>query len=205
MQSGRSMGSTDERPTHAPGNRVHPQQPTPVPQLADVTTQCAEKCPPASSSLPQPGIESPVNRSPVWAGYRHVTVHGEPLSCLFPSQTVIRSFVRCCEAQRWSLSLLAMASLSETLRHIAATRADDPLAPVTGVVPSHIAGLQLRRRLVQIGPFAGVRFETLPRIAEILGAARLAASGRSPLARPIADHVVQGVARPVPGRVRPRG
>jgi ATP-dependent helicase/nuclease subunit B len=88
-----------------------------------------------------------------------------------------------------------MTSLSDTLRLIAAARDDQPLAPVTVVVPSHIAGLQLRRRLAQLGPFAGVRFETLPRIAEVLGAVRLAASGRSPLARPIADYVAQEVAR----------
>jgi ATP-dependent helicase/nuclease subunit B len=88
-----------------------------------------------------------------------------------------------------------MISLSEALLLIAAARKDEPLAPVTVVVPSHIAGLQLRRRLTQFGPFAGVRFETLPRIAEVLGAARLASSGRSPLARPIADYVAQEVAR----------
>ena len=91
--------------------------------------------------------------------------------------------------------MLALASLNETLSLISAAREDDPLSPVTFVVPSHVAGLQLRRRLAQLGPFAAVRFETLPRIAEVLGATRLASSGRSPLARPIADYVAQEVAR----------
>ncbi len=68
------------------------------------------------------------------------------------------------------------------------------MAPVTVVVPSHVAGLQLRRRLGAMGAFAGVRFETLPRIAEIIGAGELASRGRSPLARPIGDYLAAQVA-----------
>lgn len=88
-----------------------------------------------------------------------------------------------------------MASLIRTLEVIAAGRRDDRLRPVTVIVPSHIAGLQLRRRLASLGAFAGVRFETLPRLAEIIGAGELAAAGRSPLARPIGDYVAAQVAR----------
>lgn len=53
----------------------------------------------------------------------------------------------------------------------------------------------MRRRLAREGPFAAVRFETLPRIAEILGAGALAAADRRPLARPIGDYMAEVVAR----------
>jgi RecB family exonuclease len=62
-------------------------------------------------------------------------------------------------------------------------------------VPSHVAGIQLRRRLAaEHGAFAGVRFETLPRLAELLGAGDLARAGKSPLARPIGDYLASQVA-----------
>src|SRR5574341_140390 len=88
-----------------------------------------------------------------------------------------------------------MPDIDAALKSIADARGDDPLAPVTVVTPSHPAALQLRRRLTEFGPFAGVRFETLPRVAELLGAGLLAAAGRSPLARPIGDYVAEQVAR----------
>lgn len=88
-----------------------------------------------------------------------------------------------------------MPDAHSALREIAQARADDPLAPVTVLVPSHTAALQMRRRLAREAPFAAVRFETLPRIAEILGAGALAANGRRPLARPIGDYVAELVAR----------
>src|SRR5437867_8680824 len=88
-----------------------------------------------------------------------------------------------------------MPDVYTTLETVAAARRDDPLAPVTFVVPSHVPALQLRRRLAELGPFAGVRFETLARIAELLGAGHLAAEGRVPLARPIGDYVAGQVAR----------
>ncbi|MBI5288748.1 MAG: PD-(D/E)XK nuclease family protein [Chloroflexi bacterium] len=81
------------------------------------------------------------------------------------------------------------------LEFIAASRAQDPLAPVTVIAPSHAAALQLRRRLAERGPFAAVRFEPLARIAELIAAGALAAQGRTPLARPIGDYVAEEVAR----------
>lgn len=87
-----------------------------------------------------------------------------------------------------------MEDVFTALHSIAASRRDDPLASVTVIVPSHAAALQLRRRLSERGPFAGVRFETLPRIAELLGAGYLAAAGRGPLARPIGDYLAERVA-----------
>ncbi len=95
-----------------------------------------------------------------------------------------------------------MSDVDSALGAIAAGRAGDPLAPVTVIVPSHAAGLQLRRRLAGITPFAGVRFETLPRIAELLGAGHLAAVGRAPLARPIRDYVAERVALESRGALR---
>jgi ATP-dependent helicase/nuclease subunit B len=87
-----------------------------------------------------------------------------------------------------------MIDLDSMLSDVAGGRGRDPLAPVTVVVPSHIAGLQLRRRLAERGAYAAVRFETLARIAELLAAGDLAAAGRAPLARPIGDYACDVVA-----------
>jgi hypothetical protein len=46
-----------------------------------------------------------------------------------------------------------------------------------------------------MGPFASVRFETLPRIAELLASGSLALKGKLPLARPIGDYLAGEVAR----------
>ena len=96
--------------------------------------------------------------------------------------------------------------LDAMLRVIAEGRAADPLAPVTVLCPSHIAALHLRRRLAELTLFAAVRFETLPRLAELIAAGDLAASGRRPLARPIGDHLAERVgawARPPLARLPP--
>ncbi len=87
-----------------------------------------------------------------------------------------------------------MPDIRSALKSIADDRGADPLAPITVIVPSHAAGLQMRRRLAELRPFAGVRFETLTRLAELLGAGELAAIGRAPLARPIGDYVAAQVA-----------
>ncbi|HMF86997.1 MAG TPA: hypothetical protein VK575_02890, partial [Gemmatimonadaceae bacterium] len=98
-----------------------------------------------------------------------------------------------------------MGDVFAALESIAAGRKEDPLAPVTVVVPSHAAGLQLRRRLAELGPFAGVRFETLPRIAELLAAGYLAGANRAPLARPIGDYVAEKVAQESRGSLQSVG
>lgn len=84
--------------------------------------------------------------------------------------------------------------IEAALDDIARGRAADPLAPVTVIAPSHLAALQLRRRLADRGPFAAVRFETLPRLAELIAAGHLAAKGRRPLARPIGDYLAAHIA-----------
>ncbi|HEX9992596.1 MAG TPA: hypothetical protein VGB14_06690, partial [Acidimicrobiales bacterium] len=61
-------------------------------------------------------------------------------------------------------------------------KAGDPLAPVTVVVPSALAGLSLRRALAaRPGGSVGVRAVSLPEVAALLGAPRLVAAGRRPL------------------------
>lgn len=87
-----------------------------------------------------------------------------------------------------------MPDIFAVLRDVQDSRVNDPLRPVTVITPSHAAAVQLRRRMAALGPFAGVRFEPLPRIAELLGAGHLAARGLSPLARPIGDYVAEVVA-----------
>jgi len=98
-----------------------------------------------------------------------------------------------------------VTDIFEALQAIAAARQADPLAPVTVVAPSHASALQLRRRLASIGPFAAVRFETLPRVAELIGAGHLGGAGRTPLARPIGDYVAEQVARQSQGPLREVG
>jgi len=52
----------------------------------------------------------------------------------------------------------------------------------------------MRRRLAGLGPYAGVRFEVLPRLAELIAGGSLAAAGKRPLARPIGDYLARQVA-----------
>lgn len=72
----------------------------------------------------------------------------------------------------------ARAALWELIRD---AQVGDPLAPVTVAVPSPYAGLSLRRELGRQSGLVNVRFLPLARIAELLGAPRLAQSGRVPL------------------------
>jgi len=84
---------------------------------------------------------------------------------------------------------------AEALRaSIAATKGDDPLAPVTVVVPSNHVGVATRRLLASgvLGPvctrgvgLAAVTFVTPYRLAELLGAPLLAGAGRRPVSTPV--------------------
>jgi ATP-dependent helicase/nuclease subunit B len=79
----------------------------------------------------------------------------------------------------------------ETLReHVASVKRDDPMAPVTVLVPSDIAGVQGRRRLAHgLEPgrsgVAGLWVLTLDRLAELLAAPALVAAGRRPVTTPV--------------------
>lgn len=91
---------------------------------------------------------------------------------------------------------------------IAAAKNDEPLAPVTVVVPSNHVGVAARRRLASdrerpvcsrgIG-LAAVTFVTPYRLAELLGAAPLAAAGRRPVSTPVLAAAIRASLASDPG------
>ena len=85
----------------------------------------------------------------------------------------------------------ARATLVELVR---ARRGEHPLAPVTVAVPSTYCGLSLRRDLGRRPPgVVNIRFVSLGRIAELLGAPFLAEPGRRPLTPALATGAVRAV------------
>jgi RecB family exonuclease len=82
---------------------------------------------------------------------------------------------------------LALAALRATVQQI---KHDDPMAPVTVLVPNNIAGIVARRFLARglsdkSNGVAGIYFSTLPRLAEQLAAPVLTAAGKRPATRPV--------------------
>lgn len=76
----------------------------------------------------------------------------------------------------------------------------DALAPVTVAVPSVFAGLALRRVLTALlGGLVNVRFLVSARVAELLGAPRLAGAGRRPLTRAVRAEAVRRALADDPG------
>jgi RecB family exonuclease len=79
----------------------------------------------------------------------------------------------------------------EALRSaVAEIKANDPMAPVTVLVPNNIAGIVARRFLAhglaqESNGIAGIYFSTLARLAEQLAAPTLTAAGRRPATRPV--------------------
>src|SRR3954469_21364466 len=97
-------------------------------------------------------------------------------------------------------------------RVVAAAKAGDPLAPVTVVVPTNYVGVAARRLLGRRGlgrvtdngdGVAGVTFLTGFRLAELLGAPKLAAAHRRPVSTPVLAATVRAVLADAPGRFRP--
>ena len=95
---------------------------------------------------------------------------------------------------------------------VAAAKADDPLAPVTVVVPSNYVGVAARRRLAyaeagELTPHgkgvAGVTFLTVYRLAELLAAPALAGEGRRPVSTPVVAAAVRGALADDPGYFGP--
>lgn len=100
----------------------------------------------------------------------------------------------------------------ETLREaVADVKRDDPMAPVTVLVPNNIAGIVARRFLAHglVGDgngIAGIYFSTLPRLAEQLAGPALTVQGRRPATRPVTAATIRrrldadpGIFEPVAG------
>nr|MBA3622787.1 hypothetical protein [Euzebyales bacterium] len=95
---------------------------------------------------------------------------------------------------------------------IVAAKADDPLQPVTVVVPSNYVGVSTRRLLAsgELGSItnrgvgiAGLNLLTVYRLAELLGAPRLAAGGRRPVSTAVIAAAVRRVLAADPGIFAP--
>jgi ATP-dependent helicase/nuclease subunit B len=82
---------------------------------------------------------------------------------------------------------------------VAEAQAADVLAPVTVVVPTNYVGVATRRALGRRGGVANVSFLTVYRLAELLGAPALAATGRRPVSTPIVAGAIRQVLRHAPG------
>jgi ATP-dependent helicase/nuclease subunit B len=91
---------------------------------------------------------------------------------------------------------------------VAAGKRGDPLAPVTVVVPTNYVGVAARRLLAggTLGQLtdagrgvAGVTFLTAYRLAELLGAPRLAGAHRRPVSTPVLAAAVRAVLGGAPG------
>ena len=104
------------------------------------------------------------------------------------------------------------AAAAELHAAIASVKGDDALAPVTVIAPTNHVGVAARRRLGSglLGPVtsegvgvAGVNFTTTYRLGEMLGAPRLAVSGRRPMSPPVIGAAVRQVLSSRPGIFEP--
>ncbi len=92
------------------------------------------------------------------------------------------------------------AQAGATLRRLVAeAKADDPLAPVTVVVPSNYVGVSVRRSLARrsvttagVG-VAGIDLVTSYRLAELIAAPTLAAQQRRPVSNPVVAAAIRTV------------
>jgi ATP-dependent helicase/nuclease subunit A len=91
---------------------------------------------------------------------------------------------------------------------VAAAKGDDPLAPVTLVVPTNLCGVVARRVLARgyrdgRPGVAGLSVATLPRLAERLAAPGLSAAGRRPLTTPVLGAAWRRALAADPGPLEP--
>ncbi|MCZ7529273.1 MAG: hypothetical protein M5U31_02355 [Acidimicrobiia bacterium] len=91
---------------------------------------------------------------------------------------------------------------------VSRAKTDDPLAPVSIVVPTNYVGVATRRMLAEsrhgaVTPagdgIVGVTLLTLYRIAEMVGAPHLAAAGRRPVSTPVIAAAIRTVLSSEPG------
>ncbi len=102
---------------------------------------------------------------------------------------------------------------AEELRSaISLAKGDEPLAPVTIVVPSNYVGVATRRLLASgaLGSVCGrgigvaaVSFVTVYRLAELLGSSQLAGSGRRPVSTPVIAAALRSALTSQPGIFAP--
>jgi len=90
-------------------------------------------------------------------------------------------------------------ALDRLVALVAEVQVDDPLAPVTVVVPTNYVGVATRRALGRRAGIANVSFLTVYRLAELLGAPSLAAAGRRPVSTPVVAGAVRHVLQQAPG------
>jgi len=94
---------------------------------------------------------------------------------------------------------------------ITAAKRDEPLAPVTVLVPTNYAGVSTRRWLARAGNspmpggtgLAGVGFLTVLRLAELIASPGLVAAGRRPVSNAIVASAVRQVLADQPGLFGP--
>ncbi len=77
---------------------------------------------------------------------------------------------------------------------------EDPLSPVSVIVCSNYMGIAARRALGQRRGMAAVNFLTPYRLAELLGSAAVAATGKRPISTPVLAGAVRSVLSDEPGR-----
>jgi RecB family exonuclease len=90
----------------------------------------------------------------------------------------------------------ALPALERTVREL---KHDEPLVPVSVVVPTNATGVTARRFLGARGGVAAVDMLTLPRLAELLGGPSLVAEHRRPVSVPVVDLAIGAVLADDPG------
>jgi ATP-dependent helicase/nuclease subunit B len=95
------------------------------------------------------------------------------------------------------------AALDALAAAVARAKGDEPLRPVTVVVPSNYAGVAARRALAHRHGVIGVGFVTLYRLAELLAGPTLARSGRVPVSSPVVATAFRAALAEDPGLFGP--
>src|SRR5262245_14704807 len=95
------------------------------------------------------------------------------------------------------------AALDALASAVARAKGDEPLRPVTVVVPSNYAGVAARRALARRHGVIAVAFVTLYRLAELLAGPTLARSGRVPVSSPVVATAFRAALAEDPGLFGP--